>query len=41
MGAVERLCDTVIVMALGRVLAEGTMSRLRTNQQVLDAYLAG
>jgi branched-chain amino acid transport system ATP-binding protein len=41
MGAVERLCDTVIVMALGRVLAEGTMSELRANKEVLDAYLTG
>jgi branched-chain amino acid transport system ATP-binding protein len=41
MGAVERLCDTVIVMALGKVLAEGTMAELRANQEVLDAYLAG
>jgi ABC-type branched-subunit amino acid transport system ATPase component len=41
LGAVERLCDKVIVMALGRVIAEGTMDELRANQQVVDAYLGG
>jgi ABC-type branched-subunit amino acid transport system ATPase component len=41
MGAVERLCDTVIVMAAGRVLAEGTMTELRANPEVLEAYLRG
>jgi ABC-type branched-subunit amino acid transport system ATPase component len=39
--AVERLCDTVVVMALGRVIAEGTMSQLRANREVVDAYLGG
>ncbi len=41
LGVVERLCDPVIVMAQGRVLSSGTMAELRTNQEVLDAYLAG
>ncbi len=41
LGVVERLCDPVIVMAQGRVLSSGTMAELRTNQGVLDAYLAG
>lgn len=36
---VERLSDTVIVMALGRTIAEGTMAELRENQAVVDAYL--
>lgn len=36
---VERLCNTVIVMALGRTIAEGTMAELRENQAVVDAYL--
>lgn len=36
---VERLCGTVIVMALGRTLAEGTMAELRANRAVVDAYL--
>ncbi|HZS93419.1 MAG TPA: ABC transporter ATP-binding protein [Chloroflexota bacterium] len=38
---VERLCDTVIVMALGRCLATGTMSELRAHKEVIDAYLGG
>ncbi len=36
---VERLCHTVIVMALGRAIAEGTMAQLRENPAVVDAYL--
>src|SRR5579859_5117792 len=36
---VERLCNTVIVMALGRVIAEGSMAELRENPAVVDAYL--
>src|SRR5579859_7940460 len=36
---VERLCSTVIVMALGRAIAEGSMAQLRENQAVVDAYL--
>ncbi len=41
LGVVERLCDQTIVMAQGRVLAQGTMTQLRSNQEVLDAYLIG
>lgn len=36
---VERLCHTVIVMALGRTIAEGSMAELRQNPAVVDAYL--
>jgi ABC-type branched-subunit amino acid transport system ATPase component len=36
---VERLCSTVIVMALGRAIAEGSMTELRDNPAVVDAYL--
>ena len=36
---VERLCPTVIVMALGRTIAEGSMAELRDNPAVVDAYL--
>jgi branched-chain amino acid transport system ATP-binding protein/branched-chain amino acid transport system permease protein len=39
--SVERVCDAVIVMAQGRVLASGTMEELRQNQDVVDAYLVG
>jgi ABC-type branched-subunit amino acid transport system ATPase component len=41
LGAVERLCDNVIAMALGRVIAQGTMGELRANREVVDAYLGG
>ena len=36
---VERLCDPVIVMALGQPIATGTMAELRRHPDVLDAYL--
>ena len=36
---VERLCHTVIVMALGSTIAEGSMAELRQNAAVVDAYL--
>ena len=41
MSVVERLCDHVIVVAQGRVLADGTMTEIRSDRRVLDAYLAG
>lgn len=41
LGCIERVCDRVVVMAQGSVLAEGTMEELRKRQEVLDAYLAG
>jgi ABC-type branched-subunit amino acid transport system ATPase component len=37
---VERVCNKVIVMAQGRVLAVGSMSELRNNHEVIDAYLS-
>jgi ABC-type branched-subunit amino acid transport system ATPase component len=41
LGAVERCCETVIVMAQGRVLATGSMEQMRANEEVVDAYLVG
>ena len=41
LASVERVCDSVIVMAQGTLLATGTMSELRKNEEVLSAYLAG
>jgi len=41
LGAVGRLCDRVLVMARGRVLAEGTMDQLQASHEVIDAYLVG
>ncbi len=35
----ESLCDAIIVMALGRCIAEGSMADLRANAAVVDAYL--
>lgn len=36
---VERLCDHVVVMAQGGVLAQGTMASVRQNPEVQSAYL--
>lgn len=41
LGVVDRLCEPVVVMARGRVIATGTMKELRSDQDVLDAYLVG
>jgi ABC-type branched-subunit amino acid transport system ATPase component len=41
LGAVERCCESVIVMAQGRVLATGSMEQMRANEEVVDAYLVG
>jgi ABC-type branched-subunit amino acid transport system ATPase component len=38
---VEEVCPTVIVMALGVVLASGSMDDLRRHPEVIDAYLGG
>jgi branched-chain amino acid transport system permease protein len=37
----DAFCDPVIVLAEGRVLAQGTMSELRANSEVVEAYLVG
>jgi branched-chain amino acid transport system ATP-binding protein len=39
LSVVERLCNPIIVMAQGEVLAEGTMDEIRSDQRVLDAYI--
>jgi ABC-type branched-subunit amino acid transport system ATPase component len=36
---VEKACDEIYVMALGRTIAKGTMDELRRNKSVVDAYL--
>jgi ABC-type branched-subunit amino acid transport system ATPase component len=36
---IERVTDAVVVMAEGRVIAEGPFESLRSNQAVVDAYL--
>ncbi len=37
----DAFCDPVIVLAEGRVLAEGTMAELRSKSEVVEAYLVG
>jgi len=37
----DAFCDPVIVLAEGRVLAQGTMAELRAKKEVVEAYLVG
>ena len=37
----DAFCNPVIVLAEGRVLAEGTMAELRKTPEVVEAYLVG
>jgi ABC-type branched-subunit amino acid transport system ATPase component len=37
----DEFCDPVIVMAEGRLLAEGSMEALRASEEVVEAYLVG
>lgn len=39
MDFIARLCDPVIVMAEGRVLAQGTPDQVRADERVIEAYL--
>jgi len=39
MDFIGRLCDPVICMAEGHVLAEGTLEEIKANEQVIEAYL--
>jgi len=39
MDFIARLCNPVICMAEGRVLAEGTIEEIKSNEQVIEAYL--
>lgn len=41
LGTVERCCDSVIVMAQGKVLNSGSMAEMRESKEVVDAYLVG
>jgi neutral amino acid transport system ATP-binding protein len=38
---VEQLCDSVFVMAQGRLIGSGTMATLRRQREIVDAYLVG
>jgi branched-chain amino acid transport system ATP-binding protein len=39
MDLIARLCHPVIVMAQGRVIAQGAMDEIRANTEVREAYL--
>ncbi|MGJ8583128.1 MAG: ABC transporter ATP-binding protein [Marinosulfonomonas sp.] len=39
MDFIGRLCDPVICMAEGKVLAEGTIDEIKSNEHVIEAYL--
>jgi branched-chain amino acid transport system ATP-binding protein len=39
MDFIERLCDPVICMAEGKVLAEGALEEIKANEAVIEAYL--
>lgn len=39
MDFIGRLCDPIICMAEGRVLAEGTVDEIKNNERVIEAYL--
>jgi branched-chain amino acid transport system ATP-binding protein len=39
MDFIARLCDPVIVMAEGRVLAQGTVDEVKNDERVIEAYL--
>jgi ABC-type branched-subunit amino acid transport system ATPase component len=38
---VERLCNPVVVMAQGKVIGQGSMTELRRQQEIVEAYLVG
>ena len=38
---VMSLCTRIVVLAEGAIIAEGTPDEIRSNQQVIDAYLGG
>jgi branched-chain amino acid transport system ATP-binding protein len=39
MDFIARICDPVICMAEGKVLAEGTVDQIKNNERVIEAYL--
>jgi ABC-type branched-subunit amino acid transport system ATPase component len=41
LGIVARLCEVVVVMSRGKVIAEGPMAEVRAQEGVREAYFAG
>jgi ABC-type branched-subunit amino acid transport system ATPase component len=39
MSLVLEVCDRILVIDFGKLIAEGTPDEIRTNQRVIDAYL--
>ncbi len=39
MSLVLEVCDHILVIDFGKLIAEGTPAEIRTNQRVIDAYL--
>ena len=39
MDFIEKLCDPVICMAEGKVLAQGSLAEIKNNEYVIEAYL--
>ena len=39
MDFIEKLCDPVICMAEGKVLAQGSLQEIKANENVIEAYL--
>ena len=39
MDFIGRICNPVICMAEGKVLAQGTLDEIKANEQVIEAYL--
>ena len=39
MDFIGRLCDPVICMAEGKVLAQGSLKEIKSNENVIEAYL--
>ena len=41
MDMIARLCGKVVVLAEGKVLTQGSMEEVRSDERVIDAYFGG
>jgi ABC-type branched-subunit amino acid transport system ATPase component len=41
LGALERMCTSAVVMAQGRVIADGSLTEVLRRREVIDAYIVG